>query len=433
MHRADAPDILRHQDIFEHLLREWHRADTAVVRTWGYQLRRCRTHEVELRERGVWPAARPTDLMTILGIHKNEVLHCRLLQWIFDPQEAHWLGDRLLKRLLTQINPAYESIQNSRAAVCIEELRTDAEGKRTRADMVIYTQQMTVVIEAKIAAQEQRSQADRLHDNWRNAQYVFLTRDGRTPITAKRSAENWHLLSWRTIVGWVVDEMNTSSLTATGRRALEEWLQTAKEVFGMGDRYFKDEQIKFYLEHRDLIEQWAALRKRAEKETREWLTSLKPRITENELARMGFEPAPYRVETDPKVDLRHKLISEHWGDQLFVALDFDQNPYVDGYTADLAPSIGIWIRESEDQEWNTALTNLIQGTFTSRDGWEHDEERWPAYRYLPPRSDWYENPDAEFERLMRDLKDLWTRSVEVLDSDEGRQLLGATPQSPPSW
>ena len=55
---------------------------------------------------------------------------------------------------------------------------------------------MTVLIEAKIWALEQRQQADRLADEWGEGTHlVFLTREGNYPSTAVTSRDRWRRIT----------------------------------------------------------------------------------------------------------------------------------------------------------------------------------------------------------------------------------------------
>lgn len=88
----------------------------------------------------------------------------------------------------------------------VEEIRED-----TRADIVLNLGKRTIVIEAKVHAGEQPTQADRLADLWgeHSPTLVFLTPNGYAPYTAVASEESWIPCRWR-------------DLAAAMRRAIAE-------------------------------------------------------------------------------------------------------------------------------------------------------------------------------------------------------------------
>ena len=88
---------------------------------------------------------------------------------------------------------------------------------------------MTVLIEAKIWALEQRQQADRLADEWGEGTHlVFLTREGNYPSTAVTSRDRWHLITWSTIAEIVASGVLTMPDCEPG---VKEYLRTL-EIYG---------------------------------------------------------------------------------------------------------------------------------------------------------------------------------------------------------
>jgi hypothetical protein len=176
-----------------------------------------------LRDQGRWRGGHRA-LMHALGIHHREVYLTAGLAWLLDPDGWHGLGNQVLAGLLARLGlpPAIEHP----VTVTTEEARSEGV---TRADLIVRMPGMTLLIEAKVYADEQPGQCDRLADAWapENPSLVFLTRDGRTPWTAIRSARLWKLLTWAE-VGMIVANAARTPDCAPGAREL----LTTIEIFG---------------------------------------------------------------------------------------------------------------------------------------------------------------------------------------------------------
>jgi hypothetical protein len=135
-----------------------------------------------------------------MGIGHREVPLTAGLGWLLDPDGWHGLGNQVLSGLLTQLG--LPSVIEHPVLVTTEETRSGGE---TRADLVVRMPGLTLLVEAKVYADEQPDQCDRLADLWaaENPSLVFLTMDGRSPWTAVRSAALWQRLTWHQVAGIV--------------------------------------------------------------------------------------------------------------------------------------------------------------------------------------------------------------------------------------
>ena len=85
---------------------------------------------------------------------------------------------------------------------------------------------------------------------------VFLTMDGRAPLTAVISRGQWHSLTWTqvgVIIRGAIDDVPDCAPGAC------EFLATI-EMMGASQSMPGDEKVGFYLRHWQDIEEWAALR-----------------------------------------------------------------------------------------------------------------------------------------------------------------------------
>lgn len=146
----------------------------------------------------------PTSLLQVLGLQWDEGALVRCLEWLVRPDGRHALGDHLLRRLASSAGASPEA-DLGRVRTALEESRptedpADGEATGTRADLVVYTRDITLVIEAKVYAPEQPGQLDRLRRTWApdpGAHFLFLTRHGTIQTSSKAAA--WRALTWSDI------------------------------------------------------------------------------------------------------------------------------------------------------------------------------------------------------------------------------------------
>jgi hypothetical protein len=170
-------------------------SDRAVPAEWEQSIASMRSEVASLRDQGRWRGGYRT-LMHAMAIGYREVPLTAGLAWLLDPDGWHGLGNQVLTRLLTQLG--LPSAIEYPVSVTTEETRSGGE---TRADLVVRMPGMTLLVEAKVYADEQPDQCDRLADAWatENPSLVFLTVDGRPPWTAVHSAALWQRLAWHQV------------------------------------------------------------------------------------------------------------------------------------------------------------------------------------------------------------------------------------------
>jgi hypothetical protein len=222
---------------FGELKHEWARLTAPsprLIEEWTSRLEILRQSEMALREAGRWVRG-PFDLLGVLRLSTDELRHCMVLSWLLDPEGAHGLGSRLLRRLLQFCAEGFNLAPGQVVSVSTEDTRAQGTPDETRADVVVDCGDLAVVIEAKVQAAEQHRQAERLVQLWSDervdCRFVFLTANQRMPTTAGPYMERWVPLSWAIVASWLSDELELVHHDAPGRRAAEEWLLTAGRVF----------------------------------------------------------------------------------------------------------------------------------------------------------------------------------------------------------
>ena len=183
---------------------------------------------------GLWVTG-PSDFLDIIGLARHENTHSRILKWLLNPTSRHGLGCALVRRLVEHCTgkPAPECLAVK--GVTFSEWRNGRE-----ADLVVWGEVFTLVIENKIDACEQTDQCDDLYKNFKKENkplFLFLTPEGRKPCTATAPPVQraFRTLSWPDIREMIETELRKSrqaSRAAVAVDVVENYLRTLKEQFG---------------------------------------------------------------------------------------------------------------------------------------------------------------------------------------------------------
>jgi hypothetical protein len=190
----------------------------------------------ELIKAGKWTSG-PSDMLSVLGRQRDELVHSKLIGWLLVPTNRHGLGRALLTALLDALWPGEELLPSGPVVVETEigGIGLDGDGRlrQARADIIVSGDGLTVVIENKLDAAEQPEQCERLYWAWAaepgDIRWVFLTPTGRPPVTASSYAARsaWRTMSYsqlHDVIQGVVGQAAAS--TATGRLTAIQYLTT---------------------------------------------------------------------------------------------------------------------------------------------------------------------------------------------------------------
>jgi hypothetical protein len=233
-------DCVNLQPRFDEVAAEWR----ALVRPAAPDTARFRALKGEADEiiqRGSWVSG-PDDLMSVMGRQRDEVMHSRVIAWLLRPTGRHGLGSRFLNEVMAHVWPDEDPIGSVLVTVDTETTRSAAddegESREARADIVIYGESVTIVLENKVDAGEGIDQCERLYWSWADqpteTRWLFLSPTGRAPVTAT-SAEA--LAAWRTISYGELRSLLTRLLSspgqpdaAIGRSTAYQYLATLAKV-----------------------------------------------------------------------------------------------------------------------------------------------------------------------------------------------------------
>jgi hypothetical protein len=142
------------------------------------------------------------------GLDRDEVRNASVLAWFLNPQERHGFRDALLVEILEHVGQSradgFPSRPTRQCRVSPEECPDGDQA--SRVDIQIDDQGFFLVVEVKIGAPEQPDQLRRYCEaaaartlGMRPWSVVFLTPDGRPPLTAGDQADRVLPLSWTSV------------------------------------------------------------------------------------------------------------------------------------------------------------------------------------------------------------------------------------------
>ena len=210
------------------------RRTRALLADWRGTMSQMRRQHDRLVSAGLWVTG-PSDFLEIIGLARNENTHSRMLKWLLTPTGRHGLGCALVRRLVEHCRGT-----PAPAPLSVREVNFSQWRNKREADLVVWGDNFTLVIENKVDADEQPDQCDDLYSNFKNeiaALFLFLTPDGRVPDTAtapcaKRAFRSLSWLEVRKMIETALAESPPASEAADAVVVVRNYLRTLKEQFG---------------------------------------------------------------------------------------------------------------------------------------------------------------------------------------------------------
>ena len=340
----------------------------AVPAAWEGLMSSMRSEVEKLRDERRWHGGKRT-LMHALGIHYLELPLTAGLAWLLDPDGWHGLGSHVLSGLLDQLG--LPPVVARPVTATTEE---DRPAWKTRADLVVRMPGTTLLFEAKVFSGEEDKQCDRLSKAWEleAPTRVFLTMDGRPPLTAVHSHGQWRLLTWPQVGVIIRGAIDRVPDCAPGAR---EFLATI-EMMGASQSMPGDEKVGFYLRHWQDIAEWAALRTQS-------LGQFEDAFVRAAEVKRGVPDGPYIEESDSAqwrwygLELGFPAIAPA---RAFVAFGWTHSQLF-GSAGETLPYVGIKLDEASQQDFTTAKELLRDAAQACH--WPKSGGNWVWYGYLP--------------------------------------------------
>lgn len=182
-----------------------------------------------IRGRGAWTQG-PGDFFGVLGLGRAELAHSAMLAWLFNPDGRHGFGRMLLNRIIEGHIPDLDVSSFRVRGIDLEVQRSE-----TRADIVVWGDAATLVIEVKVDAGEGHRQCDRLYDRFSTepgVRFVFLTPSGRPPLTATGDAAGaFNNLSFQDVRQALEDVLEEAGDAGEATDIAKNYLRTLRVEF----------------------------------------------------------------------------------------------------------------------------------------------------------------------------------------------------------
>lgn len=209
---------------------------------WYRTIAEMKQLEQIYRRANLWLSG-PCNLLSVIGRAREETCHTAILAWLLNPTAPHGLGDRFLRRLFQRCfsdEPALWRKSSLGAATTA----TDVPAATSRADIVVRTPTVRVVIGAKIDSVECDRQCERLYRDFSAigdvipARFVFLSPRGQRPRTegdeVRDVFEQWSFRDIRDDLRALIGELvvpRAQPMAVAGFAAVIDYLSVLEEEF----------------------------------------------------------------------------------------------------------------------------------------------------------------------------------------------------------
>ena len=190
--------------------------------------------EAKLRDEGRWTHGRD-DFLGVLGGHRDELTHSRMVAWLLDPCARHGLGSRVLAGVIQAAFGSSCDVSGLERAVTRREVPL-VDG---RLDIVVTAPGLYLVIENKVDAEEAEGQCAYYSEHLPpDARCILLSPDGRVAKTrigvheAEAEATNdFQPLRYAQLAAILHQALAVVTNVASGRSVAENYLKTLKREF----------------------------------------------------------------------------------------------------------------------------------------------------------------------------------------------------------
>lgn len=200
------------------------------------------------------------NIFDVLRIGRTEIRHSNMLAWLFDPNENHGLGDKVLVELIKLV---IDKLDNSK--ICLRTLNLLLKNNYSfnvfreynNIDLLLISSEHNIVIciENKIDSREHNNQLARYKNfvemtySEYEQYYLYLTPLG----TESSDLETWISISYKEIVSIIEKALIGSSLSSAIAMLIENYLEIIKRDI-MDKQEIKQLCNEIYLKHKKALD-----------------------------------------------------------------------------------------------------------------------------------------------------------------------------------
>ena len=205
------------------------------------------------------------NIFEILGIESAEIRHSRVLAWLLDPRENHYLKDKFLKKFLLKV------IQNNLVVPEIETtevlLKDFSKGEvfresKNNIDILFSNSEykFNLIIENKIFTSDHDNQltkyrtfVENSYVGYRNI-YIYLTPNGASPVDASIEERNyWKLLSYKEVSDILEELFHDDSTDDKVAYIIKEYNDNIRRNI-LNDLELKELSAEIYFKYKEILD-----------------------------------------------------------------------------------------------------------------------------------------------------------------------------------
>ena len=224
-----------------------------------------------------YPKNEEYNIFLVLDVHDKEVIMCRMLFDLLNPNGRHGQGDIFLNDFLKHLEKkdksfkAVEYIDGVRVEKeysikqedkSPDQIDNDDKKDDRRIDIVIHNAKHFLPIEVKINAPERENQCLNYYNyakdimNSNDAKIVYLTKNASKPMQYEKMRKNCICLSWeKDIIAWLDECLNHNVLGNTIEKELiEQYMKAISNLTRMREKEMDSKCAEIISESPDNVE-----------------------------------------------------------------------------------------------------------------------------------------------------------------------------------
>lgn len=201
------------------------------------------------------------NIFDILKLSTQEIRHSNFLAWLFDPNESHSFGDKIIKDVVCKLvrenreqceNMGFDSIKMM--LLDYSSFKIYREREHIDLLMVSDSEKTIFCFENKVFSGEHDTQLSRymkkVDEMYRGykTMYIFLTPDG-----LEASEEEWLILSYRELIKIIIDNKEKTTLSTQEQVYIDNYINTVRRSI-MQDEELSKVCSEIYYKHKKALD-----------------------------------------------------------------------------------------------------------------------------------------------------------------------------------